>query len=247
MQCRINKEPVAADTQLIWIIDDPKRNPKNTGTSNHTMQRNVAVNMSRLSWHSWRLLLCVFIHPISMFASQTMYRIFWLLIIDVFAVNISWSADWKHMPIRDMEVEGRGRGLLGGNGGVTECWRRERQREWNLTGRILTPSFYLNQNATAHWLHALSCVLLLFPLLSLPSPLLQGSQDSTGGQEGLVAPPFSAFPPPPPPQNGLPGTEFGPGAMFAAGGQGTAEVGAGANGATTTTTTNSNNVSTMCS
>ncbi|XP_070779138.1 RNA binding protein fox-1 homolog 2-like [Enoplosus armatus] len=68
----------------------------------------------------------------------------------------------------------------------------------------------------------------------------QGSQDSTGGQEGLVAPPFAAFPPPPPPQNGLPGTEFGPGAMFGAGGQGTAEVGAGANGATTTTTTNNN-------
>ncbi|KAM6913295.1 RNA binding protein fox-1 homolog 2-like isoform 3-T3 [Lycodopsis pacificus] len=62
----------------------------------------------------------------------------------------------------------------------------------------------------------------------------QGSQDSTGGQEGLVAPPFSAFPPPPPPQNGLPGTEFGPGAMFGAGGA--ADVGAGANGATSTTT-----------
>uniref|UniRef100_A0A3B3SI60 RNA binding protein fox-1 homolog 2 n=1 Tax=Paramormyrops kingsleyae TaxID=1676925 RepID=A0A3B3SI60_9TELE len=29
--------------------------------------------------------------------------------------------------------------------------------------------------------------------------LFQGSQDATGGQEGLVAPPFSAFPPPPPP------------------------------------------------
>ncbi|XP_044186155.1 RNA binding protein fox-1 homolog 2-like isoform X3 [Thunnus albacares] len=69
----------------------------------------------------------------------------------------------------------------------------------------------------------------------------QGSQDSTGGQEGLVAPPFTAFPPPPPPQNGLPGTEFGPGAMFGAGGQGTAEVGAGANGATTATTNNNNN------
>ncbi|XP_073350003.1 RNA binding protein fox-1 homolog 2-like isoform X3 [Pagrus major] len=69
----------------------------------------------------------------------------------------------------------------------------------------------------------------------------QGSQDSTGGQEGLVAPPFSAFPPPPPPQNGLPGTEFGPGAMFVAGGQGAAEVGAGANGAATTTTNNNNN------
>uniref|UniRef100_A0AAV2KFK4 RNA binding protein fox-1 homolog n=1 Tax=Knipowitschia caucasica TaxID=637954 RepID=A0AAV2KFK4_KNICA len=68
--------------------------------------------------------------------------------------------------------------------------------------------------------------------------LLPGSQDSTGGQEGLVAPPFAAFPPPPPPQNGLPGTEFGPGAMFGAAGQGTAEVGAsvnGANGAATTT------------
>ncbi|XP_076607858.1 RNA binding protein fox-1 homolog 2-like isoform X3 [Chaetodon auriga] len=70
--------------------------------------------------------------------------------------------------------------------------------------------------------------------------MLPGSQDSTGGQEGLVAPPFSAFPPPPPPQNGLPGTEFGPGAMFGAGGQGTAEVGVGANGATTATTTTNN-------
>ncbi|XP_072224108.1 RNA binding protein fox-1 homolog 2-like isoform X3 [Leuresthes tenuis] len=58
------------------------------------------------------------------------------------------------------------------------------------------------------------------------------SQDSTGGQEALVAPPFSTFPPPPPPQNGLPGTEFGPGAMYGAGGQGASEVGAGANGAT---------------
>ncbi|KAM3598731.1 uncharacterized protein V6R79_021876 [Siganus canaliculatus] len=72
-------------------------------------------------------------------------------------------------------------------------------------------------------------------------PHSQGSQDSTGAQEGLVAPPFSAFPPPPPPQNGLQGTEFGPGAMFGAGGQGTAEVGAGANGAATAAT-NSNNV-----
>ncbi|CAI5674495.1 unnamed protein product [Oreochromis niloticus] len=72
----------------------------------------------------------------------------------------------------------------------------------------------------------------------------QGSQDSTGGQEGLVAPPFTAFPPPPPPQNGLPGTEFGPGAMFGAGGQGTAEVGAGANGAPTSTNNNSSNVKT---
>ncbi|KAM8724635.1 RNA binding protein fox-1 homolog 2-like isoform 1-T1 [Acanthopagrus schlegelii] len=72
-------------------------------------------------------------------------------------------------------------------------------------------------------------------------PHSQGSQDSTGGQEGLVAPPFSAFPPPPPPQNGLPGTEFGPGAMFGAGGQVAAEVGASANGAATTATNSSNN------
>lgn len=79
----------------------------------------------------------------------------------------------------------------------------------------------------------LSRLLLLLP----PSVLLQGSQDSTEGQDGLVAPPFSTFPPPPPPQNGLPVTEFGPGAMFGAGGQGTAEVGADANGVTTTTTT----------
>lgn len=44
-----------------------------------------------------------------------------------------------------------------------------------------------------------------------------------------MATPFSAFPPPPPSQNGLAGTEFGPGAMFAAGGQGTTEVAVGAN------------------
>lgn len=76
------------------------------------------------------------------------------------------------------------------------------------------------------------------------APTPQGSQDSTGGQEGLVAPPFATFPPPPPPQNGLAGTEFVPGAMFGSGGQGTAEVGVGTNGATTTT---SNNVSTLYS
>ncbi|XP_037544821.1 RNA binding protein fox-1 homolog 2 [Nematolebias whitei] len=69
-------------------------------------------------------------------------------------------------------------------------------------------------------------------------PHSQGSQDSTGGQEGLVAPPFATFPPPPPPQNGLPGTEFVPGPMFGSGGQGTAEVGVGTNGATTTTSNN---------
>ncbi|XP_054891477.1 RNA binding protein fox-1 homolog 2 isoform X4 [Poeciliopsis prolifica] len=66
----------------------------------------------------------------------------------------------------------------------------------------------------------------------------QGSQDSTGGQEGLVAPPFTTFPPPPPPQNGLPGTEFGPGAIFAAAGQSAVEVGPGANGATTAANNN---------
>uniref|UniRef100_A0A674BYM9 RNA binding protein fox-1 homolog 2 n=1 Tax=Salmo trutta TaxID=8032 RepID=A0A674BYM9_SALTR len=60
----------------------------------------------------------------------------------------------------------------------------------------------------------------------------QGSQDSTGGQEGLVPPPFSAFPPPPPPQNGL-GTEF-VGALFGAGGQGPSDSGAGTNGSATT-------------
>ncbi|XP_024127142.1 RNA binding protein fox-1 homolog 2 [Oryzias melastigma] len=73
-------------------------------------------------------------------------------------------------------------------------------------------------------------------------PHSQGSQDSTGGQEALVAPPFATFPPPPPPQNGLPGAEFGPGAMFGAGGQGAAELGVGANGAATTP--NSNNAKT---
>ncbi|XP_034566907.1 RNA binding protein fox-1 homolog 2-like isoform X1 [Notolabrus celidotus] len=71
-------------------------------------------------------------------------------------------------------------------------------------------------------------------------PHSQGSQDSTGAQEGLVAPPFSAFPPPPPPQNGLPGTEFGPGAMFGAGGPGAADVGAAANGAASASPTNNN-------
>lgn len=88
-------------------------------------------------------------------------------------------------------------------------------------------------------------MLICFLLLSPFSALLQGSQDSTGGQEGLVAPPFTAFPPPPPPQNGLPGTEFGPGAMFGGAGQGTAEVGAGANGANSAATTTNNNVSTV--
>ncbi|XP_076020619.1 RNA binding protein fox-1 homolog 2-like isoform X2 [Genypterus blacodes] len=75
-------------------------------------------------------------------------------------------------------------------------------------------------------------------------PHSQGSQDSTGGQEGLVAPPFTAFRPPPPPQNGMPGTEFVPGAMFGAGGQGTAEVGPGPNGSPTAAAiiaTNNNN------
>ncbi|XP_049602034.1 RNA binding protein fox-1 homolog 2 isoform X2 [Syngnathus scovelli] len=73
------------------------------------------------------------------------------------------------------------------------------------------------------------------------TPHNQGPQDSTGAQDGLVAPAFTAFPPPPPPQNGIAGTEFGPGAMFGAGGQGTAEVGAGAHEDTTSTTIDDNN------
>ncbi|KAJ3600865.1 hypothetical protein NHX12_031839 [Muraenolepis orangiensis] len=46
------------------------------------------------------------------------------------------------------------------------------------------------------------------------------SQDSTAAADGLVATPFSAFPPPAPPHNGLAGPEFVSGAMFVAGGQG---------------------------
>ncbi|TKS68058.1 RNA binding protein fox-1 -like protein 2 [Collichthys lucidus] len=60
----------------------------------------------------------------------------------------------------------------------------------------------------------------------------QGSQDSAGGQEGLVPPPFSAFPPPPPPppQNGL-ALDYG-GSLYAAGAvQGPVEAGAAANSA----------------
>ncbi|KAL7825941.1 hypothetical protein SRHO_G00336790 [Serrasalmus rhombeus] len=56
----------------------------------------------------------------------------------------------------------------------------------------------------------------------------QGSQDTMGAQEGLVPPPFSAFPPPPPPppQNGLP-LEFGGSSLYSAGGQGQVEPTAG--------------------
>ncbi|KAL3054257.1 hypothetical protein OYC64_006558 [Pagothenia borchgrevinki] len=71
--------------------------------------------------------------------------------------------------------------------------------------------------------------------------MLPGAQDSTGGQEGLVAPPFAAFPPPPPPQNGLPGAEFVPAAMFAAGVQSPAEVGAGAIVGSPSASPNNNN------
>lgn len=63
--------------------------------------------------------------------------------------------------------------------------------------------------------------------------LQQGSQDSAGGQEGLVPPPFSAFPPPPPPppQNGLT-LDYG-GSLYAAGAvQGPVEAGGAANSAT---------------
>ncbi|XP_076871865.1 RNA binding protein fox-1 homolog 2 isoform X7 [Brachyhypopomus gauderio] len=56
----------------------------------------------------------------------------------------------------------------------------------------------------------------------------QGSQDTMGTQEGLVPPPFSAFPPPPPPppQNGLP-LDFGGSSIYPAGGQGQVEPPAG--------------------
>ncbi|XP_066519710.1 RNA binding protein fox-1 homolog 2 isoform X10 [Hoplias malabaricus] len=58
--------------------------------------------------------------------------------------------------------------------------------------------------------------------------VLSGSQDTMGAQEGLVPPPFSAFPPPPPPppQNGLP-LEFGASGLYSAGGQGQVEPPAG--------------------
>ncbi|XP_058497759.1 RNA binding protein fox-1 homolog 2 isoform X5 [Solea solea] len=62
--------------------------------------------------------------------------------------------------------------------------------------------------------------------------VLSGSQDSAGGQEGLVPPPFSAFPPPPPPppQNGL-ALDYG-GSLYAAGAvQGPVEAGGAASGA----------------
>ncbi|CAL9700330.1 unnamed protein product [Knipowitschia caucasica] len=62
--------------------------------------------------------------------------------------------------------------------------------------------------------------------------VLSGSQDSAGGQEGLVPPPFSAFPPPPPPppQNGLT-LDYG-GSLYAAGAvQGPVEAGGAANSA----------------
>uniref|UniRef100_A0A3Q2PAD6 RNA binding protein fox-1 homolog 2 n=1 Tax=Fundulus heteroclitus TaxID=8078 RepID=A0A3Q2PAD6_FUNHE len=62
--------------------------------------------------------------------------------------------------------------------------------------------------------------------------VLSGSQDSAGGQEGLVPPPFSAFPPPPPPppQNGL-ALDYG-GSLYAAGAvQGPVEAGGAGSGA----------------
>ena len=73
------------------------------------------------------------------------------------------------------------------------------------------------------------CILFLTPFPSLAS-FKQGSQDSAGGQEGLVPPPFSAFPPPPPPppQNGL-ALDYG-GSLYAAGAvQGPVEAGGAAN------------------
>lgn len=149
----------------------------------------------------------------------------------MFAVNISWLACWRY-------------GGKGGGGG-------EDGRVGNRGGKVRVKlnrrGFRTRQSRQDTKLAGQMGSLCPPPPPPHPFPPLQGSQDSTGGQEGLVAPPFSAFPPPPPPQNGLPGTEFGPGAMFAAGGQGTAEVGAGANGPTATTASNTNSVSAMCS
>ncbi|XP_037331508.2 RNA binding protein fox-1 homolog 2-like isoform X5 [Pungitius pungitius] len=115
-------------------------------------------------------------------------------------------------------------GSAAGPGGETQTlWEGERERR--RSGRVESWSAVVPLDQTMMGLYY--------------QAMLPGSQDSTGGQEGLVAPPFSAFPPPPPPQNGLPGTEFGPGAMFVGGG--TADVGAGANGAPSTSPTSSNN------
>ncbi|XP_077940736.1 RNA binding protein fox-1 homolog 3 isoform X11 [Gasterosteus aculeatus] len=109
-----------------------------------------------------------------------------------------------------------------GPGGETQTlWDGERERR---SGRVESWSAVVPLDQTMMGLYY--------------QAMLPGSQDSTGGQEGLVAPPFSAFPPPPPPQNGLPGAEFGPGAMFVGGGA--ADVGAGANGAPSTSPPSSN-------
>ncbi|KAK1886714.1 RNA binding protein fox-1 like 2 [Dissostichus eleginoides] len=65
-----------------------------------------------------------------------------------------------------------------------------------------------------------------------PATVSQGAQDNAGGQEGLVPPPFSAFPPPPPPppQNGL-ALDYG-GSLYAAGAvQGPVELGGAVNSA----------------
>ncbi|XP_070769319.1 RNA binding protein fox-1 homolog 2-like isoform X3 [Enoplosus armatus] len=72
----------------------------------------------------------------------------------------------------------------------------------------------------------------------------EGSQDSAGGQEGLVPPPFSAFPPPPPPppQNGL-ALDYG-GSLYAAGAvQGPVEAGVAANSAANAANSLSSDVS----
>ncbi|XP_039512531.1 RNA binding protein fox-1 homolog 2 isoform X1 [Pimephales promelas] len=63
------------------------------------------------------------------------------------------------------------------------------------------------------------------PRMDGTGELGQGSQDSMGAQEGVVAP-FSSFPPPPPPppQNGL-ALEFGGGSIYPAGGPSEAPAG----------------------
>lgn len=87
-----DKQPEAADTHFIWNIDVLLQKY----WSKHLHYS--VINMSQVTYS-----LHLSIHPI--FVSQSVYQILWLLIIDVFAVNISWSVDWKHMPVRDMEAE----------------------------------------------------------------------------------------------------------------------------------------------
>lgn len=98
--------------------------------------------------------------------------------------------------------------------------------KWSLCGRgdALSKRYCGSSPAGYFSFHSLLTLFLSF--------FQQGSQDSAGGQEGLVPPPFSAFPPPPPPppQNGL-ALDYG-GSLYAAGAvQGPVEAGGAANSA----------------